>query len=469
MILGNILSRFYLGLQNNISSKFLPFTSNLSALYIRKLSVNANMYFKTVRLLIEIPLLVNVSLIFLVDIWLLIMSNINFNMFSMSILSVILFYLRFLFFNVMIFLGDFMSIGIICEYNPFHNGHVYMIEKLRKMYPLATIVCVMSGNFVQRGEVSIISEKCKCDMALYYADLVIELPFVFCISSADIFAYGATSILNKLGVDYLAFGSDTDDINLFYDLINLNDNYDLMVKKYLSLGFNYPTSMSKALFDLKGVYINKPNDLLALSYMKNLGNLKPISIKRSGDYNSISLEGKFTSARSIRCALKEGEDISSYVPLNTLNNLNNLHFNDDYFDLLKYRIISEDISIYQGVDEGIEGRVKKVIYDALNFDDLVLKIKSKRYTYNRIQRMLICILCGHTKDEALMCRDISYIRVLGFNDKGRSFIKCARSLCDVPIITGFDKRFKALEIEKRAFDIYNMKKTSDDFYKPVIH
>ena len=149
-------------------------------------------------------------------------------------------------------------IGIICEYNPFHNGHIYHLEKIREMFKDSPIILVMSGNFTQRGDVSLIDKWTKTSIALNYVDLVIELPFVFSTASADIFAYGAINILKNLNVDALVFGTETLSAPKLEEIAKTQKQkkFDKLVKKYLDEGLNYPTSLSKAVYDLTNIKIN---------------------------------------------------------------------------------------------------------------------------------------------------------------------------------------------------------------------
>ena len=355
-----------------------------------------------------------------------------------------------------------MVIGIIAEYNPFHNGHLYMINEIKKMYPDSTLVCVMSGNYTERGDVSIINKWKKTEIALKNGiDLVIELPFVYASQSSDYFAYGSIKILDSLKVDKLIFGSETNDIELFNRLVDVqlnNKDYDKLVKEYMDEGLNYPTAMSKALKDIINVKIELPNDLLGLSYIKEIrkqnSKIEAISIKRNNNYNSLELNSDIVSASAIRNALLNNVDVRKYVPIDTYNNLDKLHFNNNYFKLLKYRILTSDISIYQGVDEGLKYRILKYIDEVDSFDELINKIKTKRYTYNKLSRMFIHILCSFTKEEASNI-DIEYIRVLGFNDKGRNYLNKIKKTSNLPIITGYSNiDSKILDIENRVNKIY---------------
>ena len=365
------------------------------------------------------------------------------------------------------------SVGIICEYNPFHNGHLYHIKEVKKRYPNYVIIAVINGNFTQRGDVSLIDKWKKTLVALDYVDLVAELPFVFGTQAADIFTKGATDILNALKVDAFVFGSESADINKFKKIVKIQKSkeYNEKIKYYLNKGLNYPSSLSKALKDLGITLENNPNDLLGIGYIRNLKCNEITAIKRTNDYHSLELN-KIASATSIREALKKGVDVKDYVPKNSYNSLTGLHFLDDYFDLLKYKIIStEDLSIYQTVDEGIENKIKKNILKANSIDELINLVKSKRYTYNKLKRMFLHILCSFTKEEAKRCANTEYIRVLGFNNKGRNYLNSIKKECDLPIITRYNKSYEMMRIENRVSNIYNIKK--DDYleeykHKPII-
>ncbi len=356
-----------------------------------------------------------------------------------------------------------MRIGIICEYNPFHNGHIYHIEKIKEKYPDSTIILVMSSFFTERGDISVLDKKSKTEIALENnVDLVIELPFCFATQSADIFAYGAISILNKLNVDLLIFGSESDNIDALKEtaLTELeDDNYDNVVKDFLDEGANYPTALSKALDMITGYKINKPNDLLGISYIKSIiltnSRIKPETIKRTNDYHDLKL-GNISSASAIRKALSSKSDISGSVPEITKKYV---RFIDEemYFKLLKLKVIADidDLDIYQTVDEGIENRIRKFIYKSKSLDELILNIKTKRYTYNKIRRMLTHILCSFKKSDAKNL-EIEYLRVLGFNSKGQKVLNSIKKEIDIPIYFNYKEKLnKYLDLDFKVATIYS--------------
>ena len=348
-----------------------------------------------------------------------------------------------------------MNIGIICEYNPFHYGHIYHINKIKEMYPDSNIILVLSGPICERGDLSTINKFDKADIALNYVDLVIELPLKF-IQSADIFAKGSIEILNKLKCEKIVFGSESNDIELLTTLAKTqinNKEFDELVKEYASNGLNYPTALSKSLKDLTGKTIDTPNDMLGITYIKeiikNNYNIEPITIKRTTDYNSKEIEGKITSANSIRELIKENKDLKEYIPKEEYKYLNNPIFLEDYFDYLKYQIIiNKDLTIFQDIDEDLSNRINKYIASSNNLDELINNIKTKRYTYNKIKRILTYILFNIKKED--INNKLDYIRVLGFNKRGKDILNKVKKEIDILILTNYDNKYlnKDLEITK---------------------
>ena len=353
------------------------------------------------------------------------------------------------------------SIGIIAEYNPFTNGHLYHLNMIKEKYKDYTIILVMNGSFTQRGIPSIIDKFKRSEIALKLGiDLVIELPYPFATQSADFFAYGAITILENLKVDRIIFGSESDnidDLELIAKTQLNNDELDKLVGIYSKLGNNYPTALSLAIYDLTNKKITTPNDLLGVSYIKtileNNYNIKYETIKRTNDYHN-SIE----SATKIRELLKEGKDVSKYIPKIEIDYLTDLHFLDDYFDILKYKIITEDdLSKYQTVDEGIDRLLKKEINNAKNIDAFIKLVKSKRYTYNKISRMLNHILCNFTKEKASKFREIKYIRILGLNSKGSKYLNNIKKDMEIPIISKLlREKDEMLEFELETTKIYDI-------------
>ena len=378
------------------------------------------------------------------------------------------------------------KIGIICEYNPFHNGHLYQIKKIKETYKDSLIIVCLSSCFMQRGEASILNKWDKTRLAIESGvDLVLELPFAFATQYQDIFAKGALTILNHLKIDTLVFGSECDDVELRKNLASVqlkDESYNYLVKRYLDLGLNYPTSLSKDLFDITGVKLDKPNDLLALAYVKeiikNNYDIEPFSIRRTSDYHNSNLDSDIVSASTIRKLLKDGVNVNNYLPYNIYDYLSEID-EDKYFALLKYQIINniDCLDKFQTVDEGIENRIIKYINMVNSKEELILKVKSKRYTYNKINRMFTHILTNFTKEDAKNL-EIEYLRVLGFNTRGKNYLNKIKKDIDIPIINKYiPNMYKCLDIEFRVSLIYSLilKDKGDDFLKreyrnkPVIY
>lgn len=357
-------------------------------------------------------------------------------------------------------------VGIICEYNPFHLGHLYQIKEVRKIYPDCLIICILNGTFMQRGELSIINKWDKTRICLECGvDMVFELPFVFATQSADIFAKGAIKILNNLLIDTLVFGSESNDIDVLKTAAESqlnNKKFDTLVSGYLDKGVNYPTALSKALENITGFKISEPNDILAVSYIKeiikNNYNIEPVAIKRTNNYHGKVANGNIINASLIRNMLDRKEDISNYVPSVTLKYLNDIVSKDKYFSLLKYQIINNinNLDIFQTVDEGLNNLIKKNIYRVNNMNELMNAVKTKRYTYNRLSRMFTHILTNFKKEEALEL-DISYVRLLGFNKRGRNYLNKIKKDINIPVVTGVKGiNDKIFNIEKRVSYIYSL-------------
>lgn len=358
------------------------------------------------------------------------------------------------------------AIGIVAEYNPFHCGHYYQIKKIQEQYPEHAIVVVMTGNFTQRGECAIMDKWKRCQIALDHGvDLVIELPYPFATQSADFFAYGAITLLEKLKVEKVVFGSESNQIEDLYTIAKTqieNEDFEKLVKIYSKLGKNYPTAISCAIEDLTGKKIDTPNDLLGVSYiktiLKNHYNIIPETIQRTNEYHDKELSKTISSATSIREALKRKESIQGQVPEDTLSYFENLHNMEDYFPLLKYKILSDNhLNQYQTVEEGIEHTLKKEIEKANTYEEFIQKIKTKRYTYNKISRMLLHILCGYTKEQSSSFQTIEYIRILGFNEKGRAYLNENKKQITLPIISKINRGKPAmLDWELQTTKLYTI-------------
>ena len=348
-------------------------------------------------------------------------------------------------------------LGIVAEYNPFHNGHLYHLAASKKRARADYTVAIISGNFVQRGNVSIVDKWTKAQMALACGiDLVIELPAIHSVSSAESFAYGAIKILNSLNiVDYISFGAETSDIdtlNKFAEVLYKEPSeFKSLLNHELSKGISFPKARENALLmylnDIRKYanVLSSPNNILAIEYLKSLKKLKspirPITVKRQGaGYNDLNTIDKFASATAIREMIKNKNlaDLQKCVPNTTFRTLYDSfkkgHFVKDIsaFDkeiLYTLRKMSiKEIKELPDVSEGLENAIKNAANSCNTVEELINIVKSKRYTQTRIQRILICALLNITKkDIALANKTEPYVRVLGVNNNGKKLLSAIRA------------------------------------------
>lgn len=359
------------------------------------------------------------------------------------------------------------TVGLIVEYNPLHNGHILHLNNAKKLSGADITIAVMSGHFVQRGEPSIISKEEKVKAALKAGvDLIVELPFIYAVESADIFAERAIEILTKLNVKDFCFGSESGNTEEFIQKYNekefLAPRLDEVLRVYLKQGYSYPAAKSKALYDIHEFYLETPNDILGYAYLKAIEkhgyDIKPHIYKRENNESSDSLNSVYPSAKAIRNALKEGKDVSNSTPID-FTNIDTIEFND-YFNLLKYKLCStseEELNSIHLVDEGIEYLMKKKIKEATSMSEFIDLCTSKRYSGARIKRTIIHILNNTKKDVAkdLLSKPISFIRVLGFNKLGAEYLSSIRKDIETPILNRFaGKDYPELRIDLKASDIY---------------
>lgn len=357
-------------------------------------------------------------------------------------------------------------LGIVVEYNPFHTGHLYHLEKAKEIVQPDLTIAIMSGNYVQRGEVSIIDKFKRSELAIKYGvDLVIELPFVYVSQSADYFCKGAIDLLYHMGVTDLVFGSECGTIETFkeiaYAIEKQPETYNQYVKDSMNQGLRYPDACNKALSQLLGKSIVTPNDLLGLGYVKEvIFNHYPINlhcIERSNDYHETTLN-KVASATALRKALFNHEDVHDY--LFDMSYYTKLYKQSDFFDYLKYQIIIQDENSLKKlhlVDEGIENLLKKVIHQVNSYEELVNTLTSKRYTKTRIQRMLLHILLNNTKQEIQNALNVDYLHILKMNQKGQEYLHQIKKTCDYKIITTLSTyKHPALDLEIKTSKLLSL-------------
>ena len=351
-------------------------------------------------------------------------------------------------------------LGLIVEYNPFHHGHLYHLNKAKELLNPDLTIAVMSSHFVQRGEPAISDKWTRAQIAIKNGvDLVIELPFVYSVQSADYFAHGAIDILAKLKVTDIVFGSENGNINIFKDIAytikNNQKAYNNIVKEQMNLGLRYPDACNQALSLLMNKTVTTPNDLLGLAYVKEIiDHDYPIEmhcIKRTNDFHSLQIEA-ISSASAIRHALKNKIDIKNQFC--NYKEYKEFYFLDDLYPYLRYKILTtsnQSLKQLHLVDEGIENLLKEKILVSNNMEQLITNLSSKRYTRSRIQRMLIHILMNNTKDQIINAMHLNYIRILKMNNYGQAYLNKIKKVCEYKLITNFSSyTHPALDLEFKA-------------------
>lgn len=307
--------------------------------------------------------------------------------------------------------------GLIVEYNPFHNGHIKHIKEAKKITKADLLVAITSGNYCQRGDISIINKFDKTKAALDNGvDLVIELPYIYTLQNAKVFGEKAVELLNAIGVNNIVFGSETNNVEELKKYAELNINVDYL-KEILDTGVSYPKAyglLASALY---------PNDILAVSYLKAISktNIKAYTIKRTTKYHSTKLK-KICSAKAIRSAVINKEDYSIATPIK----IKEPHFTSELYDYLRKILITRTKKELQEiflVSEGIEGLLIKNAYKYNTYEEFLKNSISKRYTKARIQRVIMNIINNITKDDVKSLPPLNYVRVLGFNTKGQKYLK----------------------------------------------
>jgi predicted nucleotidyltransferase len=377
--------------------------------------------------------------------------------------------------------------GVVVEYNPFHNGHLHHLNETRRASGADLVIACMSGHFLQRGEPALTSKWSRAKMALSAGvDIVIELPYAFATQHAEIFAKGAICLLHEIGCDSFCFGSEDGDLASFEKTVSLiHDNkrtYDTSIKDYVSKGNSYPSSLSKAFKDIKGsedlIDLSKPNNILGYHYVLARNEFAPdlnaftITRESAGYHDEHFSSPSIASATSIRKNLfdpnRETEAIHHYVPSSTVSLLEEYrqefgeyHRWENYWPLLKYKIISSPISQLQGIyeiEEGIENRIMESAKKALSFKEFMTILKTKRYTWTRLQRMCLHILTNTTKED-MNKRHSSpvYIRLLGMNQKGREYLHTCKKSLNVPLVSKLSSANRDdISLDIKASEVYSL-------------
>ena len=346
--------------------------------------------------------------------------------------------------------------GIIVEYNPFHNGHKYHLEKARELTECDILVAICSGNFVQRGQPAIIDKWSRRKTAVENGvDLVIELPFPFAVQSAAYFGRHAVDILARAGIDHLVFGSEINNLEELQEIASMSFNIDNF-KENMARGYSYPASYGY-MADSYG-----PNDILAISYLRALKDhpeITPVSIRRTNDYFSEELQGEITSALSIRKALARGQDVSRYtIMAEQLKDFPSVSM-EKLYPLIRTLLLTnspEELRQIFLMDEGIENHLIKQAEDSYTYSVFLNKATTRRYTSSRIQRTLCHLLVHNTREFMKNLPEYDIIRPLAYNRKGQKYIGQLQEN-GVRVVNHFSQIIKPYrQLEYRAAAVYGM-------------
>ena len=367
--------------------------------------------------------------------------------------------------------------GIIAEYNPFHSGHLFHIEKTKERAD--AVVCVMSGAFTQRGLPALTDKWSRARMAAECgADLVLELPYPFSAAPAEIFAFGGVSLLHRLGcVDFLSFGSESGDIEGLKKAAAVLDEKEADISKHIKENAGEGKSFAAAVAKYTKDYaelLSEPNNLLGIKYinaLRKLGSkIEPFTVKRDGDYNSKEFDGKFASAAAIRQAIKEGktENIKKYMPQKAYDIFKNEINSGNVYDIAKLdslftgilRTERKNLKSFAYIAEGLENRFVSAAEKNFTVEDILSAVKTKRYTHTRLSRAALSILLGTEAGTVSLHaqKGAAYAKVLAANKTGLKILGSVKEI--FPIISrGADykklDRFGAeqFELEMKAQNI----------------
>lgn len=373
--------------------------------------------------------------------------------------------------------------GVVVEYNPFHNGHYYHLQETKNVSEADCVIAVMSGNFLQRGEPALLSKWKRTKMALLGgADLVIELPYSFATSHAPRFAYGSIYLLQSLGAESFCFGSESGDEALFnetHDLVNSqNYTYQAKLREFIDTGLSYPSAAARAYEALEtplALDLSKPNNILGFEYVRasrELGSrIKPLTIKRkNADYHDVLLgKGDIASATAIREAVFSSDirKAKHYMPSFTFDLMSEEQSEkgtlmnwERLYPLLRYQLLSSspsEINTFYEVEEGLEYRMIDAMRSCDSFESFMKQLKTKRYTWTRLQRACLHVLNKIRKEDMLALLDSppAYIRVLGMTGKGREYLRSVKKSIDLPLVTTVSKHDLAgLDMEAKTSLVY---------------
>ncbi|MBO5868816.1 MAG: nucleotidyltransferase family protein [Oscillospiraceae bacterium] len=359
-----------------------------------------------------------------------------------------------------------MITGIICEYNPLHLGHKKQIDLIRAQDPEGGIVCLMSGNFVQRGQPAIFHKSLRAEAAVRCgADLVLELPVTYALSSAEGFAAGGVSLLSGF-CHNLCFGGENADGDAFLETAKLllSEAFPEVLRTELDKGLSFPAARENALQSLGGdaALIASPNNILGVEYCKAIlqqgSQMHPMPILREGNYHDTAPDTENPSATAVRQLISQKEAWQDFVPDAARNVFKNAPTHTiaagERAILARLRCMTEEE--FEALPYGSEGLWRKLMHSVRNngsLEEILTATKSKRYTRSRLDRMVMCAFLGI--DKATLETPVPYARVLAFNDRGREILKVARTTGNFPNI-GEQLEDSYQQLENRCGDLYGL-------------
>ncbi len=368
--------------------------------------------------------------------------------------------------------------AVVAEYNPFHLGHEYMISSVKNL-GFDGVVAVMSGNFVQRGDCAVCDKRARAEMALKNGvDLVVELPVPFATASAERFAYGAAEIIKGMGcVDAIAFGSENGNADLIKKAAEIiSSDLSESIKPYLNAGMTFAAARQKAVESIDSNVsrlLESPNDTLAIEYVAHLSDseIKPIAIKRIGAAHDGETKDGFASASEIRKMIVSGDrnEFKAYMPESAAEILDGQigiglapadlkNAENSVLSALR-QMTADDIAKLPDISEGLENRIASAVRNNISIDGITDEIKTKRYTHARIRRTLLSAYLGITKNDVF--GKVPYIRVIGFNEKGKEILSIMKKQAALPIVSRV-KEINALD--KQAKDMFSLESRTTDLY-----
>lgn len=349
-------------------------------------------------------------------------------------------------------------LGIVAEYNPFHNGHLYHLNSALKETNADFVVCAMSGNFIQRGEPALLNKFIRADIAVKNGiDLVIEIPAYYSVSTAEKFAFAGINLLNQCGATSISFGCENNDINKLKTIAGILNKepteYTQLLKSYLDTGISYPEARSKSISKLLNIsenVLNKPNNILGIEYLKAIEKInsfiESVPITRvDSDYHDLDSKTNILSATGIREKLKSNSDIDLFVPSSTLTGIEKPVFFNDFEQLILFslrKMSINDIKALPDVTEGLENRIFSAILASTSLEQLINNIKTKRYPLTRIKRILISALLSLSKEKLSEFDNAGgpqYLRVLSLSPKGTELLSYISKTSKLPLVTSVNK------------------------------